>query len=186
MAQFGTHIEEDLQLLDTRLKQLRNEYEQYFLGSRKREPQQLRSEVNKMVQYYTNVRIQNTGQRFKFNNLRARFFTFRRHWDQIVRKIEEGRYERHLFKAKQHSADPGARPSAPVRPESEQKDLFDAYLSARQATGQDTSGITREKLERVLRQREEAIRQRYGVDRVQFRVVVENGKAKLKASAVRR
>ena len=86
----GTDIEEDLIQLDARMKMLRNEYEQYFLGSRKREPQLLRGEVQKIINYYANVPIRNTGHRFKFNNLRARYFAFRRHWDDTQRKIEDG------------------------------------------------------------------------------------------------
>ena len=99
MAEFGADVVEDLQLLDIKLKLLKNEYEQYFMGSRRREPSLLRGEVQRMVAYYANVHIRNTGYRFKFNNLRARFFSFRRHWDRILREIEEGRYERHLFRA---------------------------------------------------------------------------------------
>ena len=91
MSVLGTDIEEDLVLLDARLKQLRLEYEQYFMGARKREPQLLRGEVQKIIAYYANVPIRNTGHRFKFNNLRARFFAFRRHWDETQRKIEDGR-----------------------------------------------------------------------------------------------
>ena len=45
MAQFGQDTEADLQLLDVKIKQARNEYEQYFLGTRPREPQVLRGEV---------------------------------------------------------------------------------------------------------------------------------------------
>ena len=99
MSLLGTDIEEDLILLDARLKQLRMEYEQYFLGSRKREPQLLRGEVQKIITYYANVPIRNTGHRFKFNNLRSRFFSFRRHWDDTQRKIEDGTYEQHRFQA---------------------------------------------------------------------------------------
>lgn len=193
MAQFGTNIEEDLLLLDNRIKQLRNEYEQYFLGGRKREPYLLRQDVTKMVAYYANMPIQNTGYRFKFNNLRARFFTLRRQWDLTLRKIEEGRYERHLFKANLHernrrgsrrgAAGAGARAG---RPEAEtQPDLFDRYLTARSDCGQDIDGLTREKLERVLEGQAQQIRERTGCQEVRFRVVVEQGKAKLKATPVK-
>ncbi len=189
MAQFGTHVEEDLQLLDIKIKQLRNEYEQYFLGSRRREPSLLRGEVTKMVNYYANVPIQNTGYRFKFNNLRARFFSFRRHWDLTLRKIEEGRYERHLFKAEMRERErrqgPRARPAPEEAPSAGGGDLFRAYVDAREACGQGAQGLTREKLDGLLKQQEAAIRQRYACEQVRFRVVVEGGKAKLKATPVR-
>lgn len=192
MAELGASIEDDLNLLDIKIKQLKNEYEQYFLGSRKREPQLTRGDVQKIVSYYANVPIKNTGLRFRFNNLRSRFFSFKRHWDQTVRKIEEGTYERHLFIAnlrerERHQREEQAGPRASRREEKKRAsgDLFEAYRTARQATGQGAEGLTREKMDALLRKQEAAIRERYGVDEVRFRVVVEDGRAKLKASPVR-
>jgi len=191
MATLGTDIEEDLALLDVRTKQLKLEYEQYFMGARKREPQQLRGEVQKIVAYYANVPIRNTGHRFKFNNLRARFFSFRRQWDATLRKIEDGRYEKHRFQADLHARerDAGSGPAAgsagPSAASQEVDQLFDAWVGAREASGQSTSGLTREKLRAQLEQQREVLRTRHGVADVRFRVVVEDGRAKLKASPVR-
>ncbi len=190
MPQFGTDVAEDLVLIEVKMKQLKNEYEQYFLGTRKREPHMLRGEVNKMIVTYTNIPLNNTGHRFKFNNLRARYFAFKRLWDDTLRKIEEGRYERHLFKANLHERertdsverrrDVTARDTGPGRDE-----LFDAYVTARDSTGQGSKGITRDKLEKVLAKQEAAIRQKFRCEKVKFRVVVEAGKAKVKATPVR-
>jgi hypothetical protein len=190
MAQLGVEIEQDLVLLDNKIKQLKIEYEQYFLGSRKRVPHLVRGEVNKIIAYYANVPIKNTGYRFKFNNLRARYFTFKRHWDTTCRKIEEGRYERDLFKARLHERERNesqqrreeiaASDTGPSRTE-----VFQAYRDARKATGQGVAGLTPEKLDALLARQESAIRERYGVEQVRFKVVVEDGKAKLKATPVR-
>ena len=190
MAQYGTNIEEDLQVLDIKLKQLRLEYEQYFLGNRTRQPNQLRGEVNKMVALWGNMPIQNTGYRFKFNNLRARFFSFKRHWDETCRKIEEGRYERHIFKAnlkdrERAEAQTRSRPKRGAAREVGDEKLYDAYLSAREACGQGVKGMTPDKLNGLLKKQEAAIRKKTGCDSVRFRVVVEDGKAKLKASPVK-
>jgi hypothetical protein len=186
----GTDIEEDLTLLDARMKMLRNEYEQYFLGSRKREPQLLRGEVQKIITYYANVPIRNTGHRFKFNNLRARYFAFRRHWDDTQRKIEDGSYDRHRFQADLHDRERGAgaereepKQAAPTAQRGDLDQLFGAWIEARKATGQPTAGLTREKLAAQLEQQAATIRQRFGTGDVRFRVVVEDGRAKLKASA---
>jgi hypothetical protein len=188
----GTDIEEDLNLLDARMKMLRNEYEQYFLGSRKREPQLLRGEVQKIITYYANVPIRNTGHRFKFNNLRARYFAFRRHWDDTQRKIEDGSYERHRFQAELHERERGIQSAEPAAPgkaaapagRNDLDQLYDAWIEARAATGQATAGITREKLAAQLEQQTKTIRERFGAGEVRFRVVVEDGRAKLKASPV--
>jgi hypothetical protein len=188
----GTDIEEDLNLLDARMKMLRNEYEQYFLGSRKREPQLLRGEVQKIITYYANVPIRNTGHRFKFNNLRARYFAFRRHWDDTQRKIEDGSYERHRFQAELHERERGigaaepaaAKKAAAPAARNDLDQLYEAWIAARAATGQGTGGITREKLAAQLEQQTKTIRERFGAGEVRFRVVVEDGRAKLKASPV--
>jgi hypothetical protein len=195
MAEFGTNVDEDLQVLDARVKQLRLDYEQYFLGSRPRVPSQLRGEVQKMIAYYANVPIQNTALRFRFNNLRARFFSFRRHWDETVRKIEDGSYERNVFKANLHERERAERrgrtggdaastpaPAAPDAPDP--RGLFGDYVAARERCGL-AGGVSAEQFERQLRTQEAAIREKTGCQAVRFRVVVEDGKAKLKATPVR-
>ncbi len=184
MPEFGTEITEDLQYMEVKLKMLRNEYEQYFLGSRTRSPHMLRQEVQKMFAIYANKPIQNTGHRFKFSNLRARYFSFRRHWDATERKIEEGTYERHVFKANLR-----VREDAPPKADRKKtgsknpNELFETYVAAREACGQDVKGITPKALSDLLSKQETALRAKLGCENVQFRVVVEDGKAKLKARA---
>jgi hypothetical protein len=194
MGELGTNIDEDLQLLDARMKSLRLDYEQYFLGSRPRAPTQLRGEVQKIVAFYANVPIQNTALRFKFNNLRARFFSFKRHWDETLRKIEDGTYERHVFKAELHERERSEKRkakagkkkgAAAAEAEAPAEDLFGAYLAAREKCGQGAKGLTPESFQRMLKTQEAAIREKTGCKAVKFRVVVEGGKTKLKASAVK-
>jgi len=182
----GLDIDEDMQLLEAKLKVLKFQYEQYFLGNRPREPQVERAEVGKIVAYWSNLAIRNTASRFKFNNLCQRFFTFRRQWDETCRKIESGTYEPHLFKAKMRS---GGRPRAPeaevaaAAPSGD--DLFAAYVEARKACGENVEGLTRQKLDLVIARQEAAMKSRFDCAAVKFRVVVENGKTKLKAQPVR-
>lgn len=201
--------DEEIQVLDAKLKQLKLDYEQYFLGSRPREPAQLRGEVQKLFTLYTQSPIQNTAQRFRFNSLMSRFHAFRRQWDEILRKIDEGTYARHLFKANLHdrerfgergataggaasgagtaqagaSAVPGA--SAPPRSgAAPEPDLFERYRDACVSCGQDVSKLTRDRLDAVLKRQEEDLRQRFGCAEVRFRVVVDGGKVRLKATPV--
>ncbi|MEN8183908.1 MAG: MXAN_5187 C-terminal domain-containing protein [Myxococcota bacterium] len=186
MAQFGSDVESDLQLLDIKTKQLRNEYEQYFLGTRPREPHLLRGEVQKMVTYFTNVSISNTAQRFRFNSLQARFFSLRRHWDNTLRKIEDGTYQRQVFKANLRRPSTASDAAAARQPDSDAKsnepDLFANYLAARQRCGQNVERLDRARVDEMITKQREAIRARTGRTDVRFRVVVEDGRAKLKAS----
>ncbi len=180
--------EEELKILEVRLTQLKLEYEKYFLGSRPTEPAQQRSEVQKTVLKFSNMRITNTAQRFKFNSLNGRYQAFKRQWDNVLRQIEAGTYKRHVFKAdlrdRERGIDggnpAGARAASPGKGGG---DLFETYRDAMRATGQNTKGLTPEKLQRAIARQEAAIKEKYGCDRVDFKVVVTDGKVKLKAAA---
>ena len=184
----GQNIDEDMQLLEAKLKVLKFQYEQYFMGNRPREPQVERGEVQKIVAYWSNLAIRNTASRFKFNTLCQRFFTFRRQWDETMRKIEAGTYAPHNFKAKLRSGVSSNAPAGDANvkaAEPKGDDLFDAYVEARKACGEDTSGLTRQKLDLVIAKQEAALKSRYDCAAVKFRVVVEKGKTKLKAQPVK-
>jgi hypothetical protein len=99
MPELGVDTAEDLDLLDIRLKQLKLEFEFYFMGNRKYPPRLLQNEVQRIVGFYANFSIRNTGLRFRFNALRARHSSFKRHWESTLRKIETGTYRGHQVKA---------------------------------------------------------------------------------------
>jgi len=188
--------DEELKLLEIKLNQLKLDYEKYFLGTRPTEPVQQRSEVQKTVIKWSNTRITNSALRFKFNSLNGRYQAFKRQWDTVLRQIEAGTYKRHVFKANLHereraldgeatglaapieSSARGADVTAPPA-----GDLYETYRDAMKSAGQDTSGLSRAKLEAVLAKQEAALKKQLGCARVSFKVVVQDGKVKLKAAA---
>ncbi len=180
-------VEEEMRELDHKIKQLRLDYEQYFLGNRPREPQMLRADVQKTIIRFSNQAIQNTALRFKFSSLTSRFHAFKRQWDQTLREIDAGTYARHKFKANLHERDTGPSKPAPRPPGgAAHEDLYETYVRACRSCGQDVANLTREKLAAVIDKQEATLRDRYGGAQIRFRVAVENGKAKLKASPVRK
>lgn len=83
-------------------------------------------------------------------------------------------------------------PRSPGRPGASQRrghavgsdSLFDAYVSARQNSGQGGS-VDRKSLEATLRKHASQIKKKYGARDVRFKVVQENGKARVKAIPVK-
>jgi len=172
---------EELEILSRKLTQLKLAYDQYFLGSRPREPVQLRDEVRKLILVYTNQVIQNTACRFKFSSITSRYQAFKRQWTDTLRKIDEGTYERHQFKARLRET----RQSEPERaaPVPQCRDeVYAAFLEARRACGQSVENLDAAKLKTLLDKQESALQERYGDCTVRFKVVVADGKAKLLAS----
>ena len=190
--------DEEVKVLEVRLTQLKLEYEKYFLGTRPTEPAQQRSELQKTVLKLSNMRITNTAQRFKFNSLNGRYQAFKRQWDNILRQIEAGTYKRHVFKADLHdreralgspSSDCAAKGQSDGAAKGQSRGaddrgaLFETYRDAMVANGQTTKGLTADKLRKAIAKQEAAIKQKFGCDKVDFKVVVTDGKVKLKAAA---
>ena len=173
--------DEELEILGRKLTSLKLAYDQYFLGSRPREPVMSADEVKKLVVVYSNEAIKNTAMRFKFGSIVSRYQAFKRQWTETLRKIDDGTYARHQFKANLHERSvQQAKP--PTRPSQDRKEIYAAFVEARQACGQSVSNLTTAKLDDLLNRQESELRKRFGDTQVRFKVVVENGKAKLTAS----
>lgn len=186
-------LDEDLRILDKKLQQLKLDYDQYFLGSRPREPVMARQEIQKQVNVLQQTPMQNTALRFRFNSICSRFMSYKRQWEQVLRQIEAGTYQRHVFKA--NLRDRSRAGAAERRQEAARnaasgggsagERLYAAYVEAARSCGQDVAAIDRKKLAAAVKKQESAIRERYGCERVKFKVVVQQGKVKLKASPVK-
>ena len=175
-------VDEDLKILDVKLNQLKREYEQYFLGTRPREPALLAGEVRKIIAMLSNNAFRNTALKFRFSSICSRYQAFNRQWQDTLRKIERGTYERHRFKADLHEREATTSPPAPEGLRGDDPGIYTAYVEARQACGQDVKSLSPAKLKAVLREQEKSLSTRHGDATIRFRVVVEDGKAKLKAS----
>ncbi len=179
--------EEDLRVLDSKLKQLKLDYDRYFLGTRPREPFVLRGEVDKLIAIYSNQAIRNSALRFRFSSICSRYQAFKRQWNEILREMEQGSYARHRFKADLHARErAGESEGVPAQaaPSSAADRIFEEYRAARESCGQETRSLTPAGLEQVLAQQRETLRSRYGDAEFRFRVVIEEGRAKIKASRI--
>jgi len=182
-------LDEVIDDLDRKIGMLKREYDQYFLGTRPREPVLLKGEVYKKVAFLSQQPIQNTALRFRFGTICSRYQAMKRQWEENLRKMEAGTYERHRFKADLHErereehevAAPTSRAGAKAAGGAD--DIFDAYVEARRACGQSVKGLTRDRLDTILEKQREGLRERFGKDaRFRFRVVVEDGQVRLKAA----
>lgn len=187
----ATLTDEDLRILESKLNMLKLDYERYFLGSRPREPVVQRQEIQKFVTQWANMPIQNTALRFRFNTLNSRYQALKRQWDGILRQMEAGTYKRHVFKANLRDTSPKRAPAGAksdagaVSSAGAGAALFESYRDAAAACGQNVKGLSASKLQSVVDKQTRALKQKLGCRDVQFRVVVKEGKVKLKAAPVK-
>lgn len=187
----ATLTDEDLRILESKLNMLKLDYERYFMGSRPRAPVVLRQEIQKFVTQWSNMPIQNTALRFRFSTINARYQAMKRQWDNVLRQMEAGTYKRDVFRAKirqgpdapsRGASDTGDEPVASARAGAA---LFESYRDAALACGQNVKGLSAKKLQSVVDKQTKSLRAKLGCQDVQFRVVVQKGKVKLKAAPVR-
>lgn len=178
-------IAEDVTILDQKLSDLIKKYEQYFIGLEKREPLQLLGEVEKLVRRYTGTPINNTMYKHRVTMLVARLNTYREHWNRILKLMEEGRYSRDRFISDLHlrqRSQPERQETAPVAHGDADIDrLVHEFREARRACNLPVDMITRELVAATIEKQKPALAAKLGTENVAFRVVIEDGKPKLKA-----
>ncbi len=132
---------EDIQLLEARLNELRVAYEKYFAGVEKLEPARLREEVQRIVRKVGTYHITNTGLKFKRDTIIAQFNTLTQHWNRILKQIEDGTYQRDIFRMRLKDKErgvpvpptpgPGARRATPPSEQSEKAGVGGKAASAK-------------------------------------------------------
>lgn len=186
----------ELTELDGKIKLLRQHMEQYFLGIERIPPLEEWEKVKKEMQAMMRRNFTNTAVKFRRNSLNQRLITDSNYYRRTLKQIEEGTYYRDRFKAdlrekqrlreeqrqKEKMAKARAQPGAAAKPKGGGAidSLHSAYMAARAKTGEG-GNVSREALQSVVQKQVAAIKQRYNCKRVEFKVSIEGGKAKLKA-----
>jgi hypothetical protein len=75
-------IKDDIDKLEKLITKIKFEYEQYIRGNLKNPPSSLEREANSIIQTYNRTPPLNSTVRFRFNNLTARFISFRQKWER--------------------------------------------------------------------------------------------------------
>ena len=173
---------------------LKLQYEKYFSGLERKEPIRERDEVKRFLHDLMQEPITNGRQRFRFQNLRARFTSLEMYLTRNLVMIERGTHPKMKFRAsvrerqrkeiEDRKAKMAARRERALTP-AEREDrayakIFESYMEARKQCGQHTN-MDYEAVKTTLKKQVRMIKSRYRCDTVKFRVTVEDGKARLKA-----
>ena len=188
-----TTVDDGLQELELKLGRLKIEYEQYFLGGLKREPQFLRGEIQRLIQQYLQRPPTNARQKFRFSSICSRYQSYRQLWERTLRQIDDGSYQKHIFQAelRERERRGSGEPFAPPEPVngksagSHIERLYRAFAAVRKKTGEGMGDLTPSKLAALVKKQTAELRRTHGKGTLRFRVVVEEGRARLRATFVR-
>lgn len=196
---------EDIDIFDSKLTQLKIDYEKYFMRIHKTEPLKLKGDVDRIVYQYHGRLISNTALKFRFNSLVSKYNSFKMYWTRVLRAIEEGKYERRAegggFTYQTKETGPGKkaasiepieelevlgreRPATP-RPTKAGNDnaalkkIYQNYLSAKKKCNESTSRLTFDAMKKGLEKQKKLMESRYGKKEIEMTVYIKDGKARI-------
>jgi hypothetical protein len=193
-------LNEDLEQIEKAIKQLQIEWEKFFGGVEKKPPTDLKAKVEAIIRQHANAEIRNNTERFRYQNLTARYNTFNEMWGKRLRALEEGRimgvHGPHAAKAPPPPAmraeRAAARPAGagevriqdPERDNEAMRSLFDRFLEERQKTG-ESAAVKFEGFRKLVAQQTSRILSEKGGQAVSFRLETKDGKVSLKAKPLK-
>jgi hypothetical protein len=172
-------IIKELDLVAQDMRELEILYERYFAGEEKREPLKKRENLYKKLRRFANRRIIQTDLRYRYESLSARFFSYATYWDRILRLMDEGRYVRHLKRT--NLSGPQTIPAEKQIDDTEQ--IYQELLKAHQQCALKDPPPDRDKFTAYLSRQRAALESKYAGQKLEFRVITENGKPKIKVRA---
>jgi len=195
-------IDEDLSALERDIRQLKIEYDMYFGGGRKRPPTEIEWRIELIVKRYgERGGDMKFGQRFRFGNLAQTYAKYKDVFRKRTANREEGKVQRHFgaaakaIEAERAKAQAAATASASVEaakvfrvvctaPEKEAdkvEQLYEAFVSAKQAAGEEMGKMTRAGFNEFVRKKTKDLQKEKNCNKVEYVVETVDGQVKLKA-----
>jgi hypothetical protein len=193
--------DDELDKLDEDIRKLKNKYDQFFAGIQKVPPSHERHMVEVYIHELSRLKIRDNARRFRLSTTLSRYNQYREMWGRKMREREEGPMD---FRRRQAAL---SQPSEPTQREragaprvtsgdsdpyvklvagsngEEIRQIYDKIEKEQQKLGKQP-GVTFDQLRNMIETQSEAVRARYKVSAVAFRVDVVDGKVKLKAKPI--
>jgi hypothetical protein len=198
----GAGFERELLVLEQSLRRLAAECDAFLYGSASKPPVQTRRHVEEMLRRLNASDSMSAAERYRFSTLQGRFSALTERWDRLLAEKESGRRPGlygHFREAGGASGGPSGgipgpnannpnvgRPSSvqeerPAVPANPDRDLFERYVAAKKARGEDVSGYRLEGFLEGLERERRKVRERVGAADVVFDVAERDGRVRLVA-----
>lgn len=191
-------FDRELRVLEEAMKRLNAEYDGFLYGSVPRPPIPTRRHVEEMLRRLNASEDMSAADRYRFSTLQGRFTSLAERWDRLQAEKESGRRPGLYghFREAGAATGPAVRPDGAnaassgsvqdgVRlkpdPDRADRDLFERYVAARKARGEDVSGYRLEGFLEGLERERRKVRERFGEGDILFDVTERDGRVRLVA-----
>ena len=178
-------IESEISRIDSRLRELKIQYDMFFAGALPCQPVDLHNRLKQMIKQCSLQKMQKYQQRFHYNSIVARYNSLAELWGRHIRCMEEGDAPMPALKDRAGARD---RVLARCRMGAEVKDddlrrLHQEFLRARNGGNGDgpQKMISFKAFSKKIAAQARKLRETHGCDAVELRVVKSNRQILLKA-----
>ena len=196
--------DEELDKLEEDIRILKTKYDSFFAGIMRVPPMHERRMLEVYVHELSRLKIRDNARRFRFNQLLTRFNQYREMWARKMREREEGPLDYRRRRAALSGEQPAAVPQHPPQPRPRPVTSSPADPYVKLAPGSNGAEIRKlydeierqhlklgklppvsyDQLAAMVQKQSDAVRSRYHVHIVAFRVETVDGKVKLKAKPI--
>lgn len=195
-------FERELAELQRAIERVNHEYSAFLYGTAARAPVESRRQVEAMVRKLNSVEMEAAEERYRFATLQAHFNALAERWERQQAEKEEGkrpgfyatfsgaavrptatgaRLSRAALRNDPNAEQPGSVHTA-GRPAAEPgRELFERYLGAKKALGEDVSGYDYRQFAENLERETQKIREKTGTEDFEFDVKDSDGRVRLVA-----
>ncbi len=193
-------LEEELKQIAEGLRQLKVQYDRYFMGLDRIPPLRARADLERLIRDSRLGKSHKTGVKFRFRNMRQSLISNATRWDRIMRLIEEGKFKRDrsalqgmgvrtIEDEPQQDAPTtrrdGARAEAGTEaPEDPTRKVFETWQAAQSQLGNNANVDYDRFRDKLERQKQEQI-SKHGYKDVAYAVRIKDGRVALVARPVR-
>ena len=178
-------IAEMLRKLEEQISNLRVEFEQYFAGVIRFQPEKLKMEVERNFRMLLKAPLKNSELNFRARSLKYRFNTLDSYWKRVLKEKEEGRYHKDVFKfdfREKRRAQAKRSKSKEGVAEKQIQNIFEVYSRALVERGFSSSEVSLEAFRAALSQRAASLKNQNPGKKIKFSILLKDGMPTVEAS----
>ena len=194
-------VAKEVDELEAAIAALNVAYEQFFLGAERHPPLKEHDALKRRMQRIKGMLVHQTAAKFRVQTVQSKFLTYERLWARTLQEMENGTYRRDVFKARLHRKQ-AASPQAAAQPQqaaappqataprqaasgplsdASLKEVYDAFIQAKRRCQEDVSRLSFDAVASNLRKQVPELMKKHNAKSVDFKVVIKDGKAVLRA-----
>jgi len=185
-------FEREMDVLEEAIRRLGVELDAFLYGTAAKPPLESRRHVDEMIRRLSTASLEAAAERYRFSTLQGRYTAMTERWERLQSEKESGRRPGlygHFVPGSERPS-PSPMPPAPnaaaarsVEPPKggapDDRRLFDVYLEARRARGEDVSAYAFDKFAENLSRERARLKDKLGAGDIVFEVAEREGKVKL-------